>query len=181
MYGYQFYNMQLCARDHGWARFEAMENYYNLLYREDERELIPICAQMGVSLMPYSPLAAGHLTRPTWNTDTLRSKTDRVAMGKYDRTEEQDMQIVTRVQELAEKYGVKMQQIALAWHWVKGVASPIVGATKTRYLDDAAGALDVTLTAEDVAYLEEPYQPHRIMGAITHNPADGVILLDAKK
>ena len=181
MYGYQFYNMQLCARDHGWARFEAMENHYNLLYREDERELIPICAQMGVSLMPYSPLAAGHLTRLTWNTDTLRSKTDRVAMGKYDRTEEQDMQIVTRVQELAEKYGVKMQQIALAWHWVKGVASPIVGATKTRYLDDAAGALDVTLTAEDVAYLEEPYQPHRIMGAIAHNPADGVILLDAKK
>ena len=181
MYGYQFYNMQLCARDHGWARFEAMENHYNLLYREDERELIPICAQMGVSLMPYSPLAAGHLTRLTWNTDTLRSKTDRVAMGKYDRTEEQDMQIVTRVQELAEKYGVKMQQIALAWHWAKGVASPIVGATKTRYLDDAAGALDVTLTAEDVAYLEEPYQPHRIMGAIAHNPADGVILLDAKK
>ncbi len=181
MYGYQFYNMQLCARDHGWARFEAMENHYNLLYREDERELIPICAQMGVSLMPYSPLAAGHLTRPAWNTDTLRSKTDRVAMGKYDRTEEQDMQIVTRVQELAEKYGVKMQQIALAWHWAKGVASPIVGATKTRYLDDADGALDVTLTAEDVAYLEEPYQPHRIMGAIAHNPADGVILLDAKK
>lgn len=181
MYGYQFYNMQLCARDHGWARFEAMENHYNLLYREDERELIPICAQMGVSLMPYSPLAAGHLTRPTWNTDTLRSKTDRVAMGKYDRTEEQDMQIVTRVQELAEKYGVKMQQIALAWHWAKGVASPIVGATKTRYLDDATGALDVPLTAEDVAYLEEPYQPHRIMGAIAHNPADGVILLDAKK
>ena len=181
MYGYQFYNMQLCARDHDWARFEAMENHYNLLYREDERELIPICAQMGVSLMPYSPLAAGHLTRPTWNTDTLRSKTDRVAMGKYDRTEEQDMQIITRVQELAEKYGVKMQQIALAWHWAKGVASPIVGATKTRYLDDAAGALDVTLTAEDVAYLEEPYQPHRIMGAIAHNPADGVILLDAKK
>ena len=102
-------------------------------------------------------------------------------MGKYDRTEEQDMQIVTRVHELAEKYGVKMQQIALAWHWAKGVASPIVGATKTRYLDDAAGALDVTLTAEDVAYLEEPYQPHRIMGAIAHNPADGVILLDAKK
>lgn len=79
-----------------------MENHYNLLYREDERELIPICKQMGVSLMPYSPLAAGHLTRPQWNTDTLRSQTDRVAMGKYDRTEEQDMQIVLRVQELAE-------------------------------------------------------------------------------
>lgn len=130
MYGYQFYNMQLAARDHGWAQFQAMENHYNLLYREDERELIPICNQMGVSLMPYSPLAAGHLTRPQWNTDTLRSRTDRVAMGKYDRTEEQDMQIVQRVSKLAERYGVKMQQIALAWHWAKGVASPIIGATK---------------------------------------------------
>ena len=180
MYGYQFYNMQLCARDHGWARFEAMENHYNLLYREDERELIPICRQMGVSLMPYSPLAAGHLTRPTWNADTLRSQTDRVAMGKYDRTEEQDMQIVARVHELAEKYGVKMQQIALAWEWARGVASPIVGATKTQYLDDASGALAVRLTAEDVAYLEEPYLPHRIVGAIDHDPADGVVLLDEK-
>ena len=131
--------------------------------------------------MPYSPLAAGHLTRPTWNTDTLRSRTDRVAMGKYDRTEEQDMQIVTRVHELAEKYDVKMQQIALAWHWAKGVASPIVGATKARYLDDAVGALNIKLTDEDIAYLEEPYLPHRIVGAIDHNPADGVMLLDEKK
>ena len=164
IYGYQFYNMQLCAKEHGWARFEAMENHYNLLYREDERELIPICKQMGV-----------------WTTDTLRSKTDRVAMGKYDRTEEQDMQIVTRVHKLAEKYGVKMQQIALAWHWAKGVASPIVGATKARYLDDAAGALAVKLTGEDVKYLEEPYLPHRIVGAIDSNPPQGVMLLDEKK
>ena len=181
MYGYQFYNMQLAAKEHGWAQFQAMENHYNLLYREDERELIPICKQMGVSLMPYSPLAAGHLARPTWNGDTCRSKTDRVAMGKYDRTEEQDMKIVARVAELAECYGVKMQQIALAWHWAKGVASPIVGATKSAYLDDAAGALAVRLTEEDVAYLEEPYVPHRIVGAIDHNPAEGVMLLDEKK
>src|SRR5699024_11849330 len=97
MYGYQFYNMQLAARDHGWTPFSAMENHYNLLYREDERELIPICRQMGVSLMPYSPLAAGHLTRPTWEADTLRAKTDRVAMGKYERMEQQDIQIVQRV------------------------------------------------------------------------------------
>lgn len=131
--------------------------------------------------MPYSPLAAGHLTRPTWNTDTLRNKTDRVAMGKYDSTENQDMQIVTRVRELAEKYGVKMQEIALAWHWMKGVSAPIVGATKARYLDDAARALDVTLTDKDLEYLEEPYLPHRIVGAIDHNPADGVMLLDEKK
>ena len=181
MYGYQFYNMQLAARDNGWAQFQAMENHYNLLYREDERELIPICKQMGVSLMPYSPLAAGHLTRPKWNTDTLRSRTDRVAMGKYDRTEEQDMQIVNRVHELAERYGVKMQQIALAWHWAKGVASPIIGSTKASHLEDAAGALAVKLTAEDIAYLEEPYIPHRIVGAIDHNPAEGVMLLDEKK
>lgn len=155
--------------------------FYNLLYREDERELIPICNQMGVSLMPYSPLAAGHLTRPQWNTDTLRSRTDRVAMGKYDRTEEQDMQIVQRVSKLAERYGVKMQQIALAWHWAKGVASPIIGATKASYFDDATGAFNVRLTEEDIAYLEEPYLPHRIVGAIDHNPADGVMLLDEKK
>ena len=181
MYGYQFYNMQLAARDHGWAQFQTMENHYNLLYREDERELIPICRQMNVSLMPYSPLAAGHLTRPTWTTDTLRSKTDRVAMGKYDRTEEQDMQIVQRVHTLAERYGVKMQQIALAWEWAKGVAAPIIGATKAAHFDDAAAALDVTLTAEDIAFLEEPYIPHRIVGAIDHNPAEGVVLLDEKK
>ena len=181
MYGYQFYNMQLCARDHGWAQFQAMENHYNLLYREDERELIPICKQMGVTLMPYSPLAAGHLCRPTWNSDTLRSRTDRVARGKYDHTEEQDMQIVQRVHTLAEKYGVQMQEIALAWMWAKGVASPIVGATKAKYLDDAAAALAVQLTAEDIALLEEPYLPHRIVGAIDHNPADGVMLLDEKK
>lgn len=153
MYGYQFYNMQLAAKEHGWTPFSTMENHYNLLYREDERELIPICKQMGVSLMPYSPLAAGHLTRPTWNTDTLRSRTDRVAMGKYDRMEEQDMLIVSRVHELAEKYNCKMSQIAIAWQWAKGIASSIIGATKASYLDDAAGALEVKLTADDIAYL----------------------------
>ena len=157
MYGYQFYNMQLAAKEHGWTPFSTMENHYNLLYREDERELIPICKQMGVLLMPYSPLAAGHLTRPTWNTDTLRSKTDRVAMGKYDRMEEPDMHIVSRVQELAEKYNCKMSQIAIAWQWAKGIASPIIGVTKETYLDDAVGALDVKLTESDVAYLEEKY------------------------
>ena len=122
MYGYQFYNMQMVARDHGWAPFVAMENHYNLLYREDERELIPICRQMNVSLMPYSPLAAGHLTRPQWNSDSLRSQTDRVAMGKYDHAQKQDMEIVRRVHALSEKYGVKMQQVALAWEWAKGVS-----------------------------------------------------------
>lgn len=181
MYGYQFYNMQLAAKEHGWTPFSTMENHYNLLYREDERELIPICKQMGVLLVPYSPLAAGHLTRPTWNTDTLRSKTDRVAMGKYDRMEEQDMHIVSRVQELAEKYNCKMSQIAIAWQWAKGIASPIIGVTKETYLDDAVGALDVKLTESDVAYLEEMYVPHPIVGAIDQNPKQGVVLLDEKK
>lgn len=181
MYGYQFYNMQLAARDNGWTPFSAMENHYNLLYREDERELIPICKQMNVSLMPYSPLAGGHLARATWQSDTLRGRTDRVVKGKYDRMEQQDILIVKRVRELAEKHGCKMAQIALAWQWAKGVASPIAGATKAKYLDDAAGALDVHLSAEDIAYLEELYVPHPIVGAINQNLPQGVVLLDEKK
>ncbi|MDF7639406.1 aldo/keto reductase [Lactobacillus sp. ESL0791] len=178
MYGYQFYNMQLAARDHGWTQFSAMENHYNLLYREDEHELIPICKQMGVSLMPYSPLAAGRLARPNWDANTLRSRTDRVARGKYDHTKKYDLQITKRVNELAEKYGVQMSQIALAWQWAKGVTAPIIGATKASHFDSAAAALDVKLTDEDIAYLEEPYLPHKIVGAIDHNPAEGVMLLD---
>lgn len=181
MYGYQFYNMQMAAKEHGFTPFQAMENHYNLLYREDERELIPICRQMGVSLMPYSPLAGGHLARATWESDTLRGKTDKVAKGKYDHMEKQDIKIVARVQELAEKYDCKMSQIAIAWHFAKGVASPIIGATKTKYIDDAVGALDIKLSDEDVAYLEEMYVPHPIIGAINKNPEQGVILLDEKK
>lgn len=181
MYGYQFQNMQQVAKDHGWAQFQTMENHYNLLYREDERELIPICRQMGVSLMPYSPLAAGHLSHVEWQVNTQRSQTDRVAMGKYDRTEQEDQHIVDRVNELAEKYGVSMSQIALAWQWAKGVTAPIVGSTKSRHLDAAVAALDVQLTPADVAYLEAEYQPHPIVGAIDHNPAAGTVLIDEKK
>lgn len=181
MYGYQFHNMQQVAKDNGWQQFQSMQNHYNLLYREDEREMIPICEQMRVSLTPYSPLAGGRLTRPEWSADTLRSKTDVVSMNKYDSTQDQDMAIVQRVHELAERHDAKMQQIALAWLWAKGVAAPIVGATKARYLDDAVGALDVKLSSEDIAYLEEPYVPHRIVGAIDQNPADGEIPLAEKK
>ena len=181
MYGYQFHNMQIVAKKNGWTQFSAMENHYNLLYREDERELIPICRQTNASLMPYSPLAAGHLARPEWKSDSARGKTDRVAMGKYDRMEEQDIRIVDRVRELSEKHGCKMSQIAIAWLWAKGVASPIVGATKPSYLDDAAGALDVKLSGEDIAYLEELYVPHPIVGAVDKNPDQGVVLLDEKK
>lgn len=181
MYGYQFYNMQMVAKENGWTPFSTMENHYNLLYREDERELIPICKQMNVSLMPYSPLAAGHLARPTWQGNTLRAKTDRVAMGKYDRMETEDIKIIHRVEELSLKYNCSMSQIALAWMWQKGVASPIVGATKTKYLDEAAGALDIHLHPEDMQYLEECYVPHPIVGAINQNPPQGVVLLDEKK
>lgn len=166
MYGYQFYNMQLAARDNGWMPFVSMQNHYNLLYREDERELIPICRQMGVSLTPYSPLAAGRLCRKEWHTDTKRSMTDKVAVSKYDSSESEDRKIVLRVAEIAEKYGKTMTQISLAWQFAKGVSSPIIGATKAKYFDDAAGAFDVKLTAEDIAYLEEPYVPHKIVGAL---------------
>ena len=181
MYGYQFYNMQLAAKEHGFTQFSAMENHYNLLYREDEREMIPICKQMNVSLMPYSPLAAGHLTRKTWESDSLRGKTDNVAKGKYDRMEDQDIRIVERVSKLADKYDCKMSQIALSWQWAEGIASPIVGATKASYLTDAAEALHVKLTDKDISYLEELYVPHPIVGAIKENPPQGVVLLDEKK
>lgn len=166
MYGYQFYNMQIAAEKNGWTPFSTMQNHYNLLYREDERELIPICRQMNVSLIPYSPLAAGRLSRLEWNTDTARSRTDKVAVGKYDSTREQDYEIVKRVHETAEKYGATMSQIAVAWHYAKGVTTPIIGATKPQYLDDAAAALEIKLAPEDVAALEELYVPHRIVGAL---------------
>ena len=166
MYGYQFYTMQLAARDNGWPPFVSMQDHYNPLYREDERELIPVCRQMNVALTPYSPLAAGRVARADWSADTLRSRTDKVAQGKYDSTEEADKAIAARVNELAGKYGATMTQITLAWHFAKGVSAPIIGATKTKYLDDAVGAFDVPLTAEDVAYIDEPYQPHKIVGAL---------------
>lgn len=165
MYGYQFYNMQLAARDNGWTAFSSMQNHYNPLYREDERELIPVCRQMNVALTPYSPLAAGRCARPNWEADTMRSKTDVVAHGKYDSTEEQDKTIAARIKELADKYSATMTQVTLAWHYAKGVASPVIGATKTKYLDDAADAFNVKLTNEDVAYIDELYIPHKITGA----------------
>ena len=131
--------------------------------------------------MPYSPLAAGHLARAVWQSDSLRGQTDRVARGKYDSMEQQDMRIVERVHELAKNYECKMSQIALAWQWAKGVASPIIGATRLKYLDEAAGALAIGLKPEDANYLEECYVPHPIIGAIDKNPEQGVILLDEKK
>ncbi len=166
MYGYQFYNMQLCAEQNGWTKFVSMQNHYNLLYREDERELIPICRQYGVSLTPYSPLAAGRLSRREWKNDSKRSVTDKTAVSKYDSTEDQDKLITARVSEIAEKYGVSMSQIAVAWLWAKGVTSPLIGATKPKYFDDVANAFNVHLIDEDISYLEELYIPHKIVGAL---------------
>ena len=166
MYGYQFYNMQLAARDNGFTPFVSMQNHYNPLYREDERELIPVCRQMHVALTPYSPLAAGRCARPDWSADTVRSHTDKVAMGKYDSTEEHDKNIAAAIAAVAARYGASMTQVTLAWHFAKGVAAPIIGATKEKYLDDAAGAFALSLTAEDIASIDAPYVPHAVVGAL---------------
>ena len=166
MYGYQFYNMQLAARDNGWTPFVSMQNHYNPFYREDERELIPLCKQMNVALTPYSPLAAGRAARPDWDADTMRSQTDVTARGKYDSTEEQDKAIAACINELAQKYDTTMTRISFAWHFMKGIASPIIGATKAKYLDDAVGAFDIKLTDADIAYIDECYVPHKIVGAL---------------
>ncbi|HWR24098.1 MAG TPA: aldo/keto reductase, partial [Feifaniaceae bacterium] len=166
MYGYQFYSMQVAAERNGWRQFCSMQNHYNLLYREDEREIIPFCFQENVALTPFSPLAAGRLSRLEWKTDTLRSQTDRTAAAKYDGTQQNDYKIVQRVHETAEKYGATMTQIAIAWHTAKGMTAPIIGVTKIKHLDDAVGALDISLSAEDIAYLEELYQPHKVVGLL---------------
>lgn len=166
MYGYQFFKMQLVARDNNLTPFSSMQNHYNLIYREDERELIPICKEMGVSLTPYSPLAAGRLSRVDRNYESKRNREDKVAVGKYDATRDIDQPIIDRVKELSERYGVSMTDIVFAWHWKKGISSPIIGATKEKYLEDAVRAFGVKLTDEDVTYLEDPYLPHKVVGAL---------------
>ena len=165
MFGYQFHNMQVVAEQHGWAKFSTMQNHYNLLYREDERDLIPVCEQYGVTLIPYSPLAGGHLSRHEWESDTLRGKTDKVRQAKYDKEKENNMQIIDRVHELASKHDVSMSQIALAWLLAKG-ANPIVGCTKPHHYDDAVKSLDLELSKEEISYLEEPYKAHELTGLV---------------
>ena len=166
MYGYQLYNMQQCAKDNNLTQFVSKQNHYNLLYREDERELIPICKQMNVSLTPYSPLAAGRVARPDWESSSLRSQSDTTAKAKYDSTEDSDKLIALSVKEIAEKYNATMAQIALAWHYAKGVTAPIIGSTKISQYDDAVKALDISLTDEDIKALEAHYLPHKVMGAL---------------
>lgn len=165
MYGYQFAKLQNTAEKNGWTKFVSMQNHYNLIYREDERELIPICKEDGVVLTPYSPLAAGRLSRE-WSAETLRSQTDVTAKGKYDSSKDSDMEIVKRVTALAQKYNVTMTQIALAWQLAKGITAPLIGATKAKYFDDAVGCFNVNLTSEDIIFLEELYLPHKIVGAL---------------
>lgn len=166
MYAYQFHNMQVVAKEHGWTLFSTMQNHYNLLYREDEREMIPVCNQYNVSLIPYSPLAGGHLTHLNWETDTARSKTDNTLRKKYDSAKDNDLQIIKRVNQLAQKYNVSMAQISLAWLYKKGVASPVVGATKINHFEDAVKAIDLDLSDDDCKYLEELYINHKIVGAL---------------
>ena len=166
MYAYQFHNMQVVAKEHGWTLFSTMQNHYNLLYREDEREMIPVCNQYNVSLIPYSPLAGGHLTHLNWETDTARSKTDNTLRKKYDSAKDNDLQIIERVNQLAQKYNVSMAQISLAWLYKKGVASPVVGSNKINHFEDADKAIDLDLSDDDCKYLEELYINHKIVGAL---------------
>lgn len=166
MYAYQFHNLQIIAERNNWTKFTSMQCHYNLLYREDERDLIPVCQQYDVALTPYSPMASGHLARPQWDSSSKRGTTDGTMRNKYDRTREQDMPIVSRVAEVAARLDVSMVRVALAWHWAKDVTAPIVGCSKPERVDDAIAALDVRLTDVDLAYLEEPYTAHELAGPL---------------
>ena len=169
MYGYQFHNMQIAAEKNGWTLFSTLQNHYNLMYREDERELIPIAEQYGVSRIPYSPLAGGHLSHRGWESGTKRSNTDKATRSKYDHAMKNDLEIIDRVADLAERLGVSMSQVALAWHYKRGVTAPIVGATNAKHFDDAVRAVDLILSDDDVAFLEEPYKAHEVVGAVKAN------------
>ncbi len=164
MYAYQLHNMQVVAERNGWTKFTSMQCHYNLLYREDEREMIPVCRQYDMAITPYSPLASGHLTRPTWESSSTRGTTDSTMRNKYDRDRAIDMPVIERVAKVAADHGVPMAQVALAWHWARGIESPIVGCSKPERVDDAVAALDVELTPDEVDFLEELYQPHNLVG-----------------
>jgi aryl-alcohol dehydrogenase-like predicted oxidoreductase len=166
MYAWQFARFLYLADKHGYARFATMQNHYNLVYREEEREMNPLCEAEGVGLIPWSPLARGFLAgnrNPADKEGTVRSKTDDFAHKLYYQSG--DFEIVDRVSAIAKKRGVKNVQVALAWILQRpGVASPIIGATKEHHIDDAVKALDLKLDAEEIRSLEAPYQPHPILG-----------------
>ncbi|MFF3313108.1 aldo/keto reductase [Streptomyces sp. NPDC002952] len=161
MYAWQFSKAQYTARLNGWTRFASMQNHYNLLYREEEREMLPLCADQGVAVLPWSPLARGRLTRE-WATDSERSRTDEYGKKLY---QEGDRVIVDTVGRIAAERGVPRAQVALAWVLRQdSVTAPIVGATKARHLDDAVAALSLELSDTEAEQLEEPYTPHAISG-----------------
>lgn len=164
MYAWQFQKALYTAEKNGWTRFVSMQNHLNLIYREEEREMLPLCKEEKIGVIPYSPLASGRLIRD-WNETTYRSETDQVQKSKYDATAEADRLVVMRVAALAEKHGVPRIHIALAWLLQKEpVSAPIIGATKVSHLEDAVGAFSISLTPEEISYLEEPYVPHSIVG-----------------
>ena len=162
MYAWQFMKAIGIQRANKWATFVSMQNYYNLLYREEEREMLRLCASEGIGVTPWSPLARGRLARPwTEQSETDRAKTDQFAQRLYSKTVDMDKPLIDRVNELAKKRGLPPSQIALAWQYHKPVVtSPIVGATKPHHLDDAVAALSVKLSDDEIRFLEELYQPH---------------------
>ncbi|MBN1120784.1 MAG: aldo/keto reductase [Anaerolineae bacterium] len=166
MYAWQFTKALYTADLHGWTRMVSMQNLYNLAYREEEREMIPLCIAEGVGITPWSPLARGFLTGKYTRdkmSDTKRAETDDYLHASYGLPEDYD--VAERVVEVAAKRGVSPAQVALAWTLNKpGIDSPIVGATKMQHLEEAVAAVDITLSDEEIAVLEEPYQPHRIIG-----------------
>jgi aryl-alcohol dehydrogenase-like predicted oxidoreductase len=164
MEAWRFAKMQYIAQSNGWTRFISMQPQVNLVYREEEREMIPLCIDQGVAVIPWSPLARGMLTRD-WDEKTARSETDQFSRAIYDKTVEQDRKVVETVAEIAKERGLPRAQIALAWVLqAKGITAPIIGATRMSHLEDAVAALDVTLSPEEVKRLEAPYVPHRVVG-----------------
>ncbi|MBC1511625.1 aldo/keto reductase [Listeria booriae] len=166
MYAWQFQKAQRVAERNGWTKFVSMQNHYNMIYREEEREMIPFCRDEKIAVTPYSPLASGRLTRD-WSETSFRSETDQVQHSKYDGMMDADRGIVERLAEVAVNHGVTRDKIALAWLLQKSqVTAPIVGAQKESHLVSAVGALDVKLEQSEVAYLEELYIPHPPVGLI---------------
>ena len=164
MYAWQFSKAQYLARQNGWTPFVSMQNHYNLLYREEEREMLPLCEAEGVGVVPWSPLARGRLTRD-WTETTNRLETDEFGKTLYAAMETADRRIVARVAQVAAERGVPRAQVALAWMLQKPfITAPIVGASKLHHLDDAVAALSLKLTPEEIASLEEPYVPHSVVG-----------------
>jgi aryl-alcohol dehydrogenase-like predicted oxidoreductase len=165
MYAWQFAKALYLARLNGWTRFVSMQNHYNLLYREEEREMIGLCESEHIAVIPWSPLARGRLARP-WQTEpTKRLETDAFGKTLYSHTEEADRKVVDAVGQLSEKRGIARAQLALAWLLSKpAVTAPIVGASKPHHLDDAVAALNVKLSTEEIAALEAPYVPHAVVG-----------------